>query len=277
MENISDNEIMNAFNLIIPYLHLFFDNEAAIAITDTEKYLSSVGSTGLTLKNLPGDPLPENGLVLKAFAEGHALTNYLPAEVFGVAIKSCAVPIRGKNGKHEGCLVVAKSQKKRDELLELSRNLSATFNEVSEVFNEFSAKLETVVQMNIETSNLIDEARENANRTDKIFGYINQVSSQTDLLGINAAIEATRTGAEGKGFKVIAQEIRKLSDSSRDSVNKIYDMLGAINKSVDDVYKTISKSQTITASYSEAFSDIVVSVKRLNENSKNLEAIADKI
>lgn len=277
MENISKNEIMNAFNLIIPYLHVFFDNEAAIAITDSEKYLKSVGSSGLTLKNLPGDPLPENGLVLKAFAEGHAMTNYLSAEVFGVAIKSCAVPIKGKDGQYDGCLVVAKSQKNREELLDLSRNVAASLNQISEVFNEFSIKLESAVQMNVETSHMIEQARENAGRTDKIFGFINQVSSQTDLLGINAAIEATRTETENQGFNKIAKEIRMLSDTNRDSVSKIYDMLNAINKSVEDISSTTSQVQTITASYTSAFSDIVASVKRLNDNAKKLETMADKV
>lgn len=277
MESISDNEVLNAFNLITPYLHLFFDNEAAIAITDTEKYLKSVGSTGLTLKNLPGDPLPEKGLVLKAFSEGHAMTNYISAEVFGVAIKSCAIPVKGKSGKFEGCMVVAKSQKKREEILELSKDLSSAFAQISEVLSDFSDKLDAVVKMNDEANNMIEEAREHVGKTDKIYGFINQVSSQTDLLGINAAIEATRTSEDSKGFKVIAREIRSLSETSRESVNKIYNMLSAINKSVEDIYTTTNKSQAIISDYSSAFTDIVQSVKKLAENAKSLETMADRV
>jgi predicted transcriptional regulator YheO len=277
MEIISDNEVLNAFNLVIPYLHVFFDDEASIAVSDTEKYLKNVGSAGLSLKTEPNAPVPAGGAAYKAMKEGRTIINAIPKEIYGIAFKSYSVPVKGKSGKVEGCLCIAKSLKNRDNLLELSKELSSALQQISEIVNKFAESLQTVQEMNVDTAKKVDTAIQTVSSTDKIFEFINQVTSQTDLLGINASIEATRAGAEGRGFKVIAQEIRKLSETSRESVNKIYNMLNAINKSVDDICTTTSKSQAITASYTDAFSGIVASVDRLTCSAKNLETMADKV
>ena len=270
MERISENEIINAFDLLIPYLKIFFDDEASFAVTDKEKFLHNVRNDG---DSYSGTPLSPTGAAVKAIKSGNPVIDYFPS----MALKSYSVPIKGKTGKVDGCIVVGKSLKKREELLQLSKGLSSAMKDISNVANDFSVKLQTVVEMSAETSKKIDDAHENASNTGKIFDFIRQVSSQTDLLGINASIEATRAGAEGKGFKVIAQEIRKLSETSRESVDKIYTMLNAINKSVDDICTTTTKTQEITESYTSAFSEIANSVEKLSASAQLLEAMADKV
>jgi uncharacterized protein YfkK (UPF0435 family) len=270
MEIISENEILNAFNLVMPYLRIFFDNEATFAVSDREKFLNNLRADG---KSYVGTPIAEGGSAYRAIREGRPIIDFVQKH----SIKSYSVPVKGKDGRVEGCIIVGKSTKKRQELLDLSRSLSTALKEISDVVNDFSSKLQTVVEMNLEASKKIDEAHENASNTGKIFDFIRQVSSQTDLLGINASIEATRAGAEGRGFKVIAQEIRKLSETSRESVDKIYTTLNAINQSVDDICTTTTKTQEITESYSEAFTEIATTVKRLSLSAQELEAMADKV
>jgi hypothetical protein len=270
MKAVSENEIINAFDLLIPYLKIFFDDEASFAITDREKFLHNVRNDG---DNYDGTPLAPTGAAVKAIKEGHPVINYFPS----MSLKSYSVPIKGKSGIVDGCIIVGKSNKRREGLMELSKNLSTALKDISEVANDFSAKLQTVVEMNNETAKKLDEAHEKASNTGKIFDFIRQVSSQTDLLGINAAIEATRTGAEGRGFGIIAQEIRKLSETSRESVDKIYTMLNAINRSVDDICTTTTKTQEITESYSVAFTEIAANVEKLSINAQMLEAMADKV
>ncbi len=270
MIKISDNEVLNAFNLLIPYLKEMFDNEASFAVTDTEKFLSNVRNDG---QDYTGTPISPTGGVSRAIKEDRPVIDYFPS----AALKSYSVPVKGKSGKVEGCIVIGKSLKRREELLELSRSLSAAIKDISGVSDEFSSKLQTVVDMNNETSQKIDEAKRNVSGTDKIFNFINQVSSQTDLLGINAAIEATRSESVGKGFNVIAQEIRQLSETSRESVDKIYTMLNAINKSVDEIYLTNEKTQGITASFSTAFAEITESVEKLSETAHLLETMGDRV
>ncbi len=277
MAEFSENETLNAFNIVLPYLSDFFDNEASIAITDTDKYLINQPCPAIPLKSAPGDPIPSGGAAYKALRDGNTVINEVPKQVYGTAFKSYAVPIKNRYGKVEGCVMVAKSLSRRDELLNYSKHLSGALQQIADVTVNFAQKLQTIVEMNSEASLMIDEAQNNVNSTDKIFGFINQVTSQTNLLGINASIEATRAGADGKGFKVIAQEIRKLSDTSRQSMGKIDSLLEAINKSVNDICGMTSKTTEIISTESSAFSQIAASVQELSADAKLLESMADRL
>ena len=64
---------------------------------------------------------------------------------------------------------------------------------------------------------------------------INNISEQTNLLSLNAAIEAARAGDAGKGFSVVADEIRKLAEMSKDSTQKIYTIVSKIIKNTDGI------------------------------------------
>ncbi len=274
MEIVSENEVLNAFNLLVPYLRELFDNEVSIAVTDTEKFIINVRTDG---KSYTGTPIPAKGGIAKAIAEGRNVISYIPKEMFGDAMKSYSLPVKGESGRVEGCICIGKSLKKREDVLELSRELSTAIGEIVNISNEFSEKLNSVVEMNRETNKKIEEAQKNASSTDKIFNFIHQVSSQTDLLGINAAIEAARTESVGKGFGVIAQEIRDLSETSRESVDKISLMLSTINKSVEEICHSTTKTQEITETFKTAFLEITESVERLSESAKLLEAMADRV
>lgn len=77
-------------------------------------------------------------------------------------------------------------------------------------------------------------------RTDSILKIVNDIAANTNILGINAAIEAAHAGDKGAGFSVVANEIRKLSSSSAESIKDIkkilkdvMDRLGTINKDID--------------------------------------------
>ncbi len=277
MAEFSENEVLNAFNIVLPYLPYFFDNEASIAITDTEKYLNSQPCAAIPLSNAPGEPIRSGGTAYKAMRDGNIAISEVPKEVYGTAFKNYVVPIKNRYGKVEGCVMVAKSLSRRDELLNYSKHLSEALQQIADVTVNFAQKLQTIVEMNSEASHLIDEAQNNVNSTDKIFGFMNQVTSQTNLLGINASIEATRAGADGKGFKVIAQEIRKLSETSRQSVGKIDSLLEAVNKSVKDICEMTAKTSEIISTESSAFSQIAASVQELSADAKLLEAMADKL
>jgi methyl-accepting chemotaxis protein len=66
---------------------------------------------------------------------------------------------------------------------------------------------------------------------------IKNIADQTKMLGLNAAIEAARAGDAGRGFGVVAEEIRKLSDESRQTVNQIRDFSEQIREKVAGAQK----------------------------------------
>lgn len=127
------------------------------------------------------------------------------------------------------------------ELGEVVEKLASNFEQTSATIEELSA---SALNITVAQENLNDEVRAVGIKTEeinKILDAIKSIASQTKMLGLNASIEAARAGEAGKGFSVVAKEIQKLSESSKETANAISDLTKQIQKSVQD---TIASSET---------------------------------
>lgn len=103
------------------------------------------------------------------------------------------------------------------------------------------------------------------------------LANQTNMLALNAAVEAVRAGEQGKGFAVVAGEIRKLADESRQSGQKISDLVNEIQKAIRETIivteagtKNVEESVQTAQSTSGIFSNITVAMGRVVENSQQI-------
>jgi|JI9StandDraft_1071089.scaffolds.fasta_scaffold01279_3 methyl-accepting chemotaxis protein len=123
-------------------------------------------------------------------------------------------------------------------------------------------------------------------QTDQIGNIANLVSelaNQTNMLALNAAVEAVRAGEQGKGFSVVASEIRKLADQSRASASKINnlvkDIQNAINSTVmatDEGTKTVAEGTKIAKATAEAFAGVAESINQVVINNQRITLTAQQ-
>ena len=274
---ISDNEILNSFNNMLPYLPYFFDDDVSFGIADTKTYLKVQCNPNLNLRLKEGDRIPEGGAVLMAMKNDKVLIKNVPKEVYGVPFRSYAIPVHNEQGKVDGCIVIGKSLVKRNELMNISQTLSLALGQISTAINNLSSGVQNVVDMNDDILLKVQEADESSKDTDGILSFIQAISSQTNMLGLNAAIEAARAGDAGRGFKVVATEIRKLSTSTSQSVKKVDSVLKNIGASIKSINEKISKSTGVFEGQVATLQEIASSLEKLNSTVEMLGNLSEKI
>lgn len=125
---------------------------------------------------------------------------------------------------------------------------------------------------------IIENMQSNIEEVDKISFLINGIAEQTNLLALNAAIEAARAGESGRGFSVVAEEIRALSEQTKESsvnINKLVKNVlnnseTLVGKTSDMVTEIDSQSNTIHTSIS-AFKDISIAIMEISPALSSLE------
>ena len=121
-----------------------------------------------------------------------------------------------------------------------------------------------------ESSKVMVSLGERSRQIGDIIRVISEIADQTNLLALNAAIEAARAGEQGKGFAVVADEVRKLAERTAKATSEIGSMIGAIQEevqksvtSMDEVSKMVGTGVEFSTQTGEALHKIVSSVSEL--------------
>ncbi|GLX79303.1 chemotaxis protein [Thalassotalea insulae] len=165
-------------------------------------------------------------------------------------------------------------------------DLDSTFEQCEEaqqgIYNT-TDKIKALAQEVETASASADSLTESANNVGALMEDIQSIADQTNLLALNAAIEAARAGEHGRGFAVVADEVRNLSSRTQDSAKEIHNRLSAMLATIDEWVKLMAKNKqdaefcVATAEASnEKIERVVQSVQSVTDSANQIATAAEQ-
>lgn len=150
--------------------------------------------------------------------------------------------------------------------------------------HELRSQAENVSKASGIVNDVINELTSKVKEVESFVDTILSISSQTNLLALNASIEAARAGAAGKGFSVVAEEIRELSEDTKEASSHITTIIQALNadtlranNSISDAVKSVEKQNGLIGEAENNFDKVAEEVENLMNNIQDTKNIMEKI
>ncbi|MGE8205412.1 methyl-accepting chemotaxis protein [Heyndrickxia sp. NPDC080065] len=257
-----------------PYIQALVNDDITIGIYDTEKLIMNFPAKSFSLNVAPGDPLIEGDIITKAIRENKNQAMIVPAEILGVSLISHAVPLRDEDGRVIGGVGIGQNVDKANKLSSVANNLSVIISEVTKTILEMATSISQLAENMRLISDRSLEVNNSVKLIEEVSVVVKGIADQSNLLGLNAAIESARAGEHGRGFSVVADEIRKMATGSKQQVDEIQSITKTIKDIIESLNQDIQKTNVESDSQSAAIEELTATMEEINTNIQNLAELA---
>ena len=153
-----------------------------------------------------------------------------------------------------------------------SRRAAETARHGGAIVDKTLAKMRTIAESVSGTAKKMEELGKSSDQIGRIIGVIDDIADQTNLLALNAAIEAARAGEQGRGFAVVADEVRKLAERTTSATKEIAQMIKNIQNetrvavtAMEEGTKQVEQGVTSTAQAGDALKEIIQMAEEVGE------------
>lgn len=277
MNSQENQDVFEKIKFTMPLVQKILNYEIGVALTDREKVLMYIPAKDHDLKVEVNRKLREGTGLYKVIYEDIPYFVARLAHPTGVHYITRVRAVHNQDGEIIGALAITQSVQRQDALKKVASNLLNDISLLASTSEEISAQSQEMASVVQTLGKVTGESQTRVNETNQVLGFIQDIAGQTNLLGLNAAIEAARVGEQGRGFGVVAQEIRKLANSSNASIAKISAILGAIQTDSKLTYSQIRQIEEGIIQVSDAIAHMANATQHLSPTAHQLEEMADAL
>jgi methyl-accepting chemotaxis protein len=157
---------------------------------------------------------------------------------------------------------------------EAARHAADTAKNGGKVVEASLASMRSIAGSVKDTAGKVAELGKSSNQIGLIVNVIDDIADQTNLLALNAAIEAARAGEQGRGFAVVADEVRKLAERTTKATKEIAEMITAIQ---EETKRAIGTMETVTAQVEQGVGETAKAGESLQEIIRAADTVGDMI
>ena len=160
--------------------------------------------------------------------------------------------------------------KRSADMVAVAEESNVSIHENVEVIAELKQQAGEIAVTNRQVTAAMKKLQEKTQEVEEITSMIFKISSQTNMLALNASIESARAGEAGKGFAVVAEQIRQLAEQTRVSTENIQKIVMELNENAEDVVAAVDKSMEATEKQNDMIITAAENFDKLDRNMSSL-------
>lgn len=273
----SDQEILNRYMYVADILNDLFIYDIGVTISDVENIIYYKPSRTINVGAQAGEPLRPEFMLYKAIHQRQRVVKNVDASVRGVPFLCYCNPIYNEQREIIGAISIHESTSRQDALKDMAVHMHGSLHTLLSSAQEITAQTEEIATVCKNLTQVAAASEQRADDSTQVLSLIQGIASQINLLGLNAAIEAARVGEQGRGFGVVATEIRKLSSSSADSIKQINHIIQTLQQDSHTTCRHIQQIDQVVAQVATAITDVTAEIQATGIMAANLDKMAEDL
>jgi hypothetical protein len=258
--------------VLAPELQEWYEQAVSVFVIDKERVLVTSFHPDLDIGVRQGDSMEQykQSGAYKALHSGERVVVRVNDPIrFKIPYVSIAAPIRDE-GQIVGSMSVVISTEQFDSLVAMGEQLLEVTEGVYASAQNVSAESEEVAANAKSMDNATGQVRQKIVHMAEVIKDIKRISAKSKILGINASIEAARAAEHGRGFRIVAEEVRQLADTTNTASTAIENDIKRVMESIDLFIDSINQQNIISEQQAVEIAELTTSLNNITNLAQKL-------